>query len=199
MLHRNNMKQYFFHAHEIIKERCDGSLKCIRFCPSQALRFRKEIIFLSDLCIDCGECIASCPQHVFKPIINTVDDFKSFKYLVAVPSPILYAQFGLNIHPSIVNQALKQIGFNEVADISKTSDELGLALLLHLKTHTDTRPLISSFCPSIVRLIQVKYPNLVGLIESIDVPREMVAKRTKQKYSEILKINALIMRKATLK
>ena len=182
------MDQYFYHAHEIIKERCDGGLKCIRFCPTQALRFRKEITFLNDLCIDCGECIASCPQNVFKPIINTVDDFKSFKYLVAIPSPILYSQFGLNIHPYIVNQALKQIGFNEVADISKTSDELGFALLHHLKTHPDIRPLISSFCPSIVRLIQVKYPNLVKLIEPIDVPREIVAKRTKLIYSKKLKI-----------
>ena len=189
MLHRNNMDQHFYHAHEVIKEQCNASLKCIRFCPTQALRFRNEIIFLSDLCIDCGECIANCPQHVFKPIISTVDDLKSFKYLIAIPSPILYAQFGLNIHPYIVNQALKQIGFNEVADISKTSDELGFALLHHLKTRPDIRPLISSFCPAIVRLIQVKYPNLVGLIEPIDVPREIVAKRTKQIYSEKLKIN----------
>ncbi len=49
-----------------------------------------------------------------------------------------------------------------------------------MSTYTGRLPLISSFCPSIVRLIQVKYPDLVELIIPLDVPREVTAREIKK-------------------
>ena len=40
----------------------------------------------------------------------------------------------------------------------------------------DRRPLIASDCPATIRLIQVKYPDLVELISPLDVPREVTAR-----------------------
>jgi len=177
----------FYHAFEIVDERCDGRMGCVRTCPTKAIRVRnKKVTFLSDLCIDCGECIEICAENVFVPINDTMESFKSFKYHVVLPSNVLYIQFGPDLHPGIVNLALKKIGFDAIADVSTVCDEVGFALHHHLHTHPDTRPLISSFCPAVVRLIQVSYPNLVKHIEPLDVPREITARETKRFYSKKL-------------
>jgi iron only hydrogenase large subunit-like protein len=183
------MDQHFYHAHQIIQERCDGRLKCIRACLTQALRlYNGKIFFHNDLCIDCGVCINTCPENTFVPLISELDDFNSFKFLIAIPSPTLYTQFGQNIHPNSVRQALKKIGFMEVVDLAKISDEVSFALLQHLKTNSITQPIISSFCPSIVRFIQVNYPNLINLISPLDVPREITAREAKKSYSKKLNL-----------
>ena len=50
----------------------------------------------------------------------------------------------------------------------------------YIKDYRGRLPLISSYCPSIVRLIQVKYPDLVELIIPMDVPREMTAREIRR-------------------
>jgi iron only hydrogenase large subunit-like protein len=179
------MQQHFYHAHQIIQERCKARLECVRKCPTQAIRlYNGKLFYHNELCIDCGICINTCPEDVFVPLINELEDFSSFKHLIAVPSPVLYTQFGQNIHPNTVRQALKQIGFKEVVDLARISDEVSFALLHHLKTNSNVQPLISSFCPSIVRFIQVNYPNLVNLISPLDVPRELTAKEGKKTHAK---------------
>lgn len=177
----------YYHAHQIVQERCKGRLKCVRICPTKAIRVHdKKVILFEDLCIECGECIHACPENVFVPMNNNLGDFKSFKLHIALPSNILYIQFGVDIHPLVIHKALKNIGFDEIADVEKICDEMGYALYYHLKMHPEVRPLISSFCPAIVRFIQVSYPNLVKFIEPLDVPREIVARETKRYYSKKL-------------
>jgi iron only hydrogenase large subunit-like protein len=177
----------FYHAHKINQHRCTGKLRCIRSCPTNAIRrYDGKITFYSDLCIDCGECFNSCPENVFTPISDNIADFKSFKFLIALPSNILYTQFDQGTHPGFIHRALKSIGFNEIVDLSRVCEEMGYALYHHLKAYPKTRPLISSFCPAIVRFIQVSYPNLVKHIISLEVPRELAAKRAKLHFSKKL-------------
>ncbi|MCK4942629.1 MAG: 4Fe-4S binding protein [Candidatus Aminicenantes bacterium] len=183
------MNHQFYHAHQIIEERCKARMKCLHICPTQAIRVRNgKVIFLNELCIDCGECINICPENAFVPIRDEIEDFSSFKFQIAFPSSMIYTQFGPDIHPKIIHQALKNIGFDEVIHSTDVTHELGFLLLHHLTTQSDIRPLISSYCPAIVRLLQVSYPNLVNHIGPFDVPREIIAKQGKQKYSQQLKL-----------
>ena len=184
------MSQRYYHAHEIIEERCNTHMKCLHVCPTQAIRIRNgKARFLNQLCIDCGECINVCPEQAWVAIGDEMEDFTRFKYQLAFPSAILFTQFGPGIHPSVFQQAFKNIGFDAVIDAAGVMAELGLALRHHLKSSEGMRPLISSFCPTVVRLIQVNYPNLVNYIEPFDVPREIVAKEAKKQYAETWQVD----------
>ncbi|MFH1159950.1 MAG: [Fe-Fe] hydrogenase large subunit C-terminal domain-containing protein [bacterium] len=175
----------FFHSHVIISEKCTGRMKCIRACPTRAIRLRHgQITYYDDLCVDCGACIHVCPENVFVPVIDEISDFDKFAFRIAIPSRTLYTQFGPSIHPGLVHQALKKVGFDAVVDISLLSHELTFAISQHLMTNPEIKPIISSFCPSVIRLIQVKYPNLMELISTFDVPREITAKESKKKICE---------------
>ncbi|MBU0765511.1 MAG: 4Fe-4S dicluster domain-containing protein [Bacteroidetes bacterium] len=175
----------YFHSQIILEEKCLGTLKCIRACPTQAIRVRNNRITLyDDLCVDCGECIKACPEKVFIPITDQLYDFDKFKFKIAIPSRILYTQFDQSIHPKIIHQALRKIGFDAVVDISQESHEIAYIISDYLKNNKFPKPMISLFCPSLIRLIQVKYPNLSELISPFEVPRELIAKEAKKKYSK---------------
>ncbi|MCK9401195.1 MAG: 4Fe-4S binding protein [Bacteroidales bacterium] len=179
----------YFHSHVIIPEKCTGRMKCIRSCPTKAIRIRQnKIIYFDDLCVDCGACINACPENVYVPVIDEISDFEKFELKIALPSRILYTQFGLNIHPHLIHKALKQIGFDLVVDTSQETHDMSFVISEHLKLNPGGRPIISSFCPAIIRFIQVRYPNLMELISTFDVPREITAKTAKEKYSAELGI-----------
>lgn len=178
-------KQRYFYAHRINSAACRQRLRCIRSCPTRALRVREgQIKIYDDLCINCGLCVEACPSNVFEPIKDSLADFDSFKIKIALPSSIMYTQFGPESHPLIIDNALKKLGFDAVANLAPMCAEVGYAIKLHLRENPNIRPLISVFCPAVVRLIQVAFPNLVKNIVALDVPREITAAQIKRQYAE---------------
>jgi len=171
----------FYHSHEVDTEKCRGHMTCMRHCPTEAIRVRNGKAKISkELCVDCGECISVCPNKAIITNIDMFDDISSFKYKVVVPSPVLYSQFDSDIHPYIIHLAFKKLGFDEVIDVNTSSTALAKALVKYISTYKGRKPLISSYCPSIVRLIQVKYPDLVELIVPLEVPREVTAREIRK-------------------
>ncbi len=164
-------------------------MKCIKACPTNALRVRQNsITFFDDLCVDCGACISACPEKVFVPVIDEITDFEKFDFKIVIPSHILFTQFGLNVLPGDIKQALLNIGFDAVEDISQSAYELSYVVAESVKSNERITPVISNFCPSLIRLIQVNYPNLIELISPFDVSREIAAREAKIKYSQKLNI-----------
>jgi len=174
------MAQYY-HAHRVDPEKCRRHMTCMRRCPTQAIRVRNGTAIISEeLCVDCGTCITVCPEKAIVSITDPVLQISNFKYKVVVPSPVLYSQFDSNIHPYIIHLAFKELGFDEVIDVNTSTAALAKVLLKYIKKHRGRLPLISSHCPSIIRLIQVKYPDLVELMVPIDVPREVTAREIRK-------------------
>jgi len=175
----------YFHSHLIVTKNCKGDMKCVRACPTKALRFRhNKVLLYDDLCVDCGECINVCDENVFVPVIDEISDFDKFEFKIVIPSKIFYTQFPSGIYPSVLHNALKKIGFDVVLDLSQELHEMGFAISEYIKSADGSMPIISSNCPSVIRLIQVSYPNLLKSISPFDVPREIVAKNAKRKYAE---------------
>ena len=169
--------EQFYHAHRIDLARCRGHRKCMRCCPTQAIRIRGgRASMLAELCIDCGSCMAVCPEQAIVPIVDPIAEISDRKYKVAVPTSVLYAQFEPSIHPYIIHLAFKELGFDEVIDNSHSCAAVARACVKYMENGPQHRPLIATDCPATVRLIQVKYPELVELISPLDVPREVTAR-----------------------
>ena len=81
------MSQYF-HSIRIDADKCDGRMKCMRACPTQAIRVRNgKAVILEEKTIDCGECITVCPNGAIVPLTDPFGELGKFKYTVAIPSP----------------------------------------------------------------------------------------------------------------
>jgi iron only hydrogenase large subunit-like protein len=179
----------YYHAHKVIEDKCVGHMACLRNCPTQAIRVKeRKAVISEELCVDCGFCISVCPTQAIVPITDSFDGISNFKYKVAVPSPVLYSQYESDTHPYIIHLALKELGFDEVVDVNTSTAALAKVLLKYITDYSGRFPLISSHCPSILRLIQVKYPDLVELIVPLDVPREVTAREIRKSFPEKLGI-----------
>jgi iron only hydrogenase large subunit-like protein len=177
----------YYHAHKVDLEKCRGHMTCMRHCPTQAIRVRGgKAVISEELCVDCGSCISVCPAGAIVPITDPVAEISNFRYKVVVPSPVLYSQFESSVHPYIIHLAFKKLGFDEVVDVSGSSAALARALVKHMRKYQGRLPLISSHCPSMLRLIQVKYPDLVELVVPLDVPREVTAREIRKKLPDKL-------------
>ena len=179
--------QQDYRSIKIDKEKCQGRMACMRICPTQAIRVRgRSASLLADRCIDCGECVRVCPNNAIIPQTSSFSDFSRFKYTIALPSPVFYSQFGKGVHPSTLLQALKMIGFDDASDVTCASESVSIAIQEYLDSVDRPRPLISPFCPVIVRLIQIRYPNLLDNLIPIESPMEIAAREAKrQKMKEI--------------
>ncbi len=183
------MSQYF-HSIRIDTEKCEGRMKCMRICPTQAIRVRnRKAAIIEEKCIDCGECITACPHNAIIPLTDPFGELNKFRFTIAIPSPALYAQFGREILPEKILSGIKKLGFHSAFDLALTCGEVSFAIQEYLRNYTGPKPLISNACPTVVRLIQVKYPNLIDQIIPIELPRELAAREIKKKLSKQLKID----------
>jgi Fe-S-cluster-containing hydrogenase component 2 len=145
-------------------------------------------MIIEEKCIDCGECMIVCPQGAIVPLTDPVGELSKFRHTVAIPSPALYAQFGREILPEKILSGIKKLGFDDAFDLALTCGEVSFAIQEYLREYEGPKPLISNACPTVVRLIQVKYPELIDQIIPVEPPRELAAREIKKKKSKELKL-----------
>jgi iron only hydrogenase large subunit-like protein len=180
------MEQYF-HSVRIDRESCTGRMACMKVCPTQAMRVRQgKAEVLEDRCIDCGECARACPHNAIIPQTSSFTDFSRFKYIIALPSPVLYGQFRKDILPGTILAGLRKIGFDDACDVASATEAVSIAVDEYLSTYRGPLPLLSPFCPTIVRLIQARYSNLIDLLIPIDSPMEIAAREVRNKKTKEL-------------
>ena len=174
----------YFHSVTLEEDKCKGCTNCIKRCPTEAIRVRKsKARIINERCIDCGECIRVCPYHAKKAISDPFEMIYSFKYRVAIPAPTLYGQFKTATSRNHLLTALKELGFDEVFEVAKAAEIVTNATRKLLKKGNFKKPLISSACPAVVRLIQVRFPNLIDNIVRLESPMEVAAEIVKNKIA----------------
>jgi iron only hydrogenase large subunit-like protein len=172
--------------------KCDGEMACLKSCPVDAIRVRnKKARMLEELCIDCGVCVKVCGSNAIVPLTNSFTDFSKFKYTVAIPSPALYSQFDRNVAPKTILSALKKIGFDEVVDITNACVTEFRAIQKYMKDNPGRKPLIYTSCPTCIRLIQIKYPELLKYLIPVIPPMEIAAREAKKEFSARFGVNKI--------
>lgn len=166
----------FYHSVRLDSELCKGCINCIKRCPTQAIRVRNgKAQINSKFCIDCGVCIRICPYHAKRAVYDKLEVMKRYQYTVALPAPSLYSQFNNLDDVNIVLHALLLMGFDDVFEVSAAAELVSEATREYLTEHEDNLPIISTACPSVVRLIRVRFPNLISHLLPLNPPIEVAA------------------------
>ena len=166
----------FYHSVRLDADLCMGCINCIKRCPTQAIRVRNgKAQINSKFCIDCGECIRVCPHHAKHATYDKLDVLKQYEYTVALPAPSLYSQFNNLDDVNIVLNALLMMGFHDVFEVSAAAELVSEATREYLSENHDRLPAISTACPSVVRLIRVRFPNLIPNLLPLNPPVEVAA------------------------
>lgn len=177
--------QEFFHSVTLDTDKCKGCINCIKRCPTEAIRVRnKKAYIIPERCIDCGECIRVCPHHAKKAIFDGLDVVNRFEYVIALPAPSLMAQFNNLEDVDIVLSALLKFGFDSVFEVAKAAEIVSAETRRLMKEGKLEKPVISSACPAVTRLIRVRFPSLIDHVLPLNAPIEVAARLAKQEAME---------------
>ncbi len=177
--------QHYWHSVILDKDLCCGCTNCLDRCPTQAIRVVDgKARIINDRCTDCGECIKVCPYHAKGALTEDLESLKPFKYTVAIPSISIFGQFPLEYDPNRILNGFLKLGFDDVYDSAFAADCVTAKQDQYLREHHEHRPMISTYCPAIIRLIQIRYPSLIDNILPVESPMEVAGRLARIKAME---------------
>lgn len=175
----------FYHSVTLDSSRCKGCINCIKRCPTEAIRVRNgKAYIISERCIDCGECIRVCPHHAKKAVFDPLSSIDRYKWKIALPAPAIYGQFNNLDNIDKVLTALKKIGFDDIYEVSSAAEIISECTRRMMLAGLVQKPVISSACPAVTRLIRVRFPNLCRNVLPLLAPIELAARTAKEEAAE---------------
>jgi len=173
-------------------DRCLGCTTCIKNCPTEAIRVRSgKAAILNERCIDCGRCIQVCPHGAIKSLSDPLEKLKDYKYCVAVPDPVLYGQFKHLDDVNVILNGLLKIGFHSVYEVAKAAELLSDYARERIRRGGQrVTPQISSACPTVLRLIRVRFPKLIPNVNPVIAPAELAAILARKEAAEATGLKA---------
>lgn len=170
------------HSVTLDTEKCVGCTHCVKRCPTQAIRVRDGHAVITDnRCIDCGECIRVCPHHAKKARHDSLSALQNYKYTIALPAPALYGQFHNLDDIDVILSGLIKLGFDQVFEVSRGAEIVSDATRKLMADGLVKKPVISSACPVVVRLIQIRFPELCNHVLPMKAPMEVAAALARQR------------------
>ena len=170
------------HSVHLSPDKCIGCTTCVRHCPTEAIRIRDGRAVINEgRCIDCGECIRICPQKAKKAVCNKLEAMDGFKWKIALPAPALYGQFDNLEDVDYVLAGLLSIGFDDVYEVSQAAELVSAYTRTYLATEGVKKPVISTACPVVTRLISLRFPSLEDHVMRLLPPMEIAAKLARER------------------
>ena len=169
------------HSVYLDDEKCVGCINCLKVCQTEAIRVHEgKSRILPEYCIDCGECIRTCSHHARGARRDSITELQNYKYTVALPAPSLYAQFNNLYDINIVLQGLRKLGFDLVFEVSGAAELVSEKSRVYVAEHEEDWPLISTACPTVLRLIRTRFPNLIPNLLPLKAPVEIAGEIARQ-------------------
>ncbi|MBE6758898.1 MAG: 4Fe-4S dicluster domain-containing protein [Ruminococcaceae bacterium] len=178
------------HSVALDADKCRGCTTCLKHCPTEAIRIRDgKAVINPKRCIDCGQCIRICPHNAKKPIYSPIERMNDYKYKIALPAPALYGQFESLDDVDYVLSGLKAVGFDDVFEVAQAAEQISGYTRLYLKNDMVKKPVISSACPTVTRLICMRFPSLkdhiMPLLPPVEVGAMLARRRARALHPEL--------------
>ncbi|QVK18727.1 4Fe-4S dicluster domain-containing protein [Mycoplasmatota bacterium] len=171
------------HIVDIHVDRCIGCTRCMRACPTEAIRIKNgKAHLLNERCIFCGNCIINCHKSAYKVSGDSFANLNKHKISIVILPISIFGMVTSMEELGGIYQILYNYGFDEVYDLSLVTALLKEKINEFLKR--DDKTYILSQCPSVIRLIQLKYPSLLPNLLPFDFPFEIGAKLVRKIASE---------------
>ena len=183
------MKEYK-HSVTLDEEKCVGCTTCLKRCPTEAIRIKNGIAVInSQRCIDCGECVRVCPHKAKKVNTDPLSVIGGYKYKVALPAPSLYGQFEHLDNIGYIIRGLHDLGFDDVFEVACAAELVTAYTRLYIKREDVKKPVISSACPAILRIISMNYPSLceqtMPILPPVDIAACLAREKAKSEHPEL--------------
>lgn len=168
---------------DIHVDRCIGCTRCMRACPTEAIRIKNgKAHLLKERCIFCGNCILNCHKSAYKVSGDSFANLKKHKINIVILPISIFGMVTSMEELGGIYQNLYNYGFDEVFDLSLVTALLKEKINDFLQK--DDKTYILSQCPSVIRLIQLKYPSLLPNLLPFDFPFEIGAKLMRKIVSD---------------
>lgn len=168
-----------YHSVTLDPDKCRGCTTCLKHCPTEAIRVRKgKARILDERCVDCGQCIRVCPSGAKLAVPDPMSLLKEYRYRVAIPAPSLYGQFDERFSVNRILSGLLALGFDEVFEAARAAELAAEATAAWIR-EAGPGPWISSSCPAVVKLIQIRFPSLLERLVPLASPMEIAARVVK--------------------
>lgn len=175
----------FHHALIVDDLKCIRCTHCVKVCPTEAIRIVDgKVNIWEERCVDCGECVRACPQNAIDIDHDDLAEINQYKFRVVLFPSVFLGQFPERVSEDQIYASLLKIGFTHAYEVEQPIGVLKNLIAKTVKSNKSGHPVISSFCPAVVRLIQIKYPSLCELIAPIKAPHDLSAHFVLQKLAD---------------
>ncbi len=179
------------HLVDIHVDRCIGCTRCMRVCPTEAIRIQNnKVNLMEERCIYCGNCISNCHKNAYKVTSDSFANLLKHKLNVVLLPISIYGMVSNTEELNAVYQTLYNYGFDEVFDLSIITQILSEKTDYMLSDNNDKTYILSQ-CPSIIRLIQLKYPSMLNHLLPFAFPFEIGAKMARKLFSKKYNLNEI--------
>ncbi len=169
------MSESFRHSLYVDTDSCSGCTRCMKQCPTTAIRVTLgKAVVDGEKCVDCGQCMTVCPYNAIRIRGEQFNNIFSYSRRVAIIPSLLIGQFEEDVSEQMMIEAIYDLGFTDVY-----YGEFGIDILStlgkHVSVYADALPVISSYCPAVVRLIQLSYPSLLKHVNLVKTPSQITS------------------------
>ena len=179
------------HSVSLDIEKCKGCTACLKRCPTEAIRIRDGHAVINPArCIDCGECIRVCPYKAKRATHDPLSALDDYQYTIALPAPSLYGQFDNLDNIGYIIRGLLDLGFDDVFEVACAAELVSAYTRRYINRENIKKPIISSACPTITRLISTNYPylceHIMPILPPIDIAAMLAREKAREEHPELL-------------